>query len=44
LLGDRLRIEADSPSAAAAALQAAGHSPLVIGAVTQATETKRAAG
>lgn len=44
LLGDRLRIETDSPFAAAAAIQAAGHSPLVVGAVTRGAQVVRAAG
>lgn len=44
LLGDRLRIETDSPSVAAAAFQAAGHSPLLVGAVTRGAQVTRAAG
>jgi len=44
LLGQRLRIEADDPPAAAAAMEAAGHSRLVIDALAQHTDKRRAAG
>ena len=40
LLGQRLRIEADDPSAAVAALQAAGHSRLVVDAVLRDTHSR----
>lgn len=44
LLGQRLRIAADDPPAAAAAMEAAGHSRLVIDALVQHTDKRRAAG
>ncbi|MCC6949006.1 MAG: acyl--CoA ligase [Bradyrhizobiaceae bacterium] len=44
LLGERLRIEAENPSAAAAALKAAGHSPLVVQAAAFGPVLQRAAG
>jgi hypothetical protein len=44
LLGQRLRIDADDPAAAAAALQAAGHSRLVVDAVLRDTHPRPAAG
>ena len=44
LLGQRLRIEADDPPAAVAAMEAAGLSRLVIDALTRDTEKRRATG
>lgn len=43
LLGESLRIEAENPSAAAAALKAAGHSPVVVHAAALGHTQRRAA-